>query len=323
MPSLYLRFLCLLLGIPIAGSAQEGSKEPRQYVILSDSLGPLHRIKVQRGGRQFEGIVASGVERGASTTTTIPKTSVEIFNLLISGTRVKLLSSSKQDKSAVHFLNTDTLLITMALLPRINSEVTWLPVQLDTIPSGRLATLVDVVQDGGQRIAAYRQAGNPGDHRLLCRDNVVPLVKHKGQYWAPNSYVLTEYFQVRHRPTQNFPETDLATINILSRPFPKEVLLQTKRRQTGNAHAQLTAIPAGNVIQRRNEGRYEFWSNPSTVLSHPSVLHYGSGDFQYQPGTGVVSSTYKHYFQSFPDPYLQYVWDEPFEVISIDGQMLR
>ncbi|WP_345237843.1 hypothetical protein [Hymenobacter saemangeumensis] len=320
MHSLHLRLIWLLLGVPIISWAQEKRREPRQYLIISDSLGPVHQVKAFRGGRQIEGALATT----QGTVATIPKTSVEILNLLIPGTRVNNLRPRlDQDKSASYFLNTDTLLITMALLPYGTSEVIWERVQLDTIPLGQRRALVEVIRDASKGVSAYRQAGNPGERSLLSRDNLVPLVQRHGQYWAPSSYVLTEYFQIRHQPTQDFPATDLATINILSRYFPKEALLQSKRRQSGNSHAQLTAIPAGNVIQSRTKNRFQFWSNPSVVLSHPSILHYGSGDFLYQPGIGIVSSTYKYYFQITPTPYLQYVWEEPFEVISIDGKTPR
>jgi hypothetical protein len=324
-----IRLLWALLGVPVVGWAQtenthvRHSQSPRQYVLLSDSLGALHHVKAQRGGRQFEGILASDAGQGTPATITIPKVSVEILNLLVSAPRVRQLLAPWEGNDASYFLSGDTLLITMALLPTLTGRVTWQPVQPDTIPSGSLRSLADAVREGGKRIAAYRKAGNPGVHDLLCRDDLVPLVWRQGQYWAPSSYVLTEYFQVRHRSTQTFPATDLATVNILGRLFPKEVLLQQKRRQSGNAHAQLEGFPAGNVIQRHAGGRYEFWSNPSVTLSHPDVLHYGSGDFQYRPGVGVVSSTYKFYFQRMLDHSTQSAWDEFFDVMSIDGSVVK
>ncbi|TGD82455.1 hypothetical protein [Hymenobacter wooponensis] len=194
---------------------------------------------------------------------------------------------------------------------------------MDTIPVGRCYNLTQAVREAGTRIAAYRQAGSPGEHTLLCRDDLVPLVRRGNTYWAPQAYVLTEYYQIHTQSSTAFPAKDLATINIRSRPFPTEQLLQEARLKWHNPHTQLYVIPAGNLLQNRTKNCYEFWSNPAVWISHPPLLHYGNGGFLYQPTIGLVSARYTFYFEQAPTKVQQAVNSEFFKVMTIDGKEIR
>lgn len=261
-----------------------------------------------------------GAARGQEAPVRVPKTRVEILNLLVPLTRRPFATTPA---IAAAFQPRDTLLLTFSLLPDTSGAVVWEQVFLDSLPAGHYQRLKQAVQEAGARIAAYRQAGSPGEYTLLCRDDLIPLVRRGDTYWAPQAYVLTEYFQIRTRPSRAFPTTDLATINILNRPFPTAQLLQEARIKWHNPHAQLYAIPAGNVLQTRTNKGYEFWSNPSGWLSHPPLLHFGNGGFRYQPKIGLVSARYSFYFDLAPYQVRQALGNDFFDVIAIDGKATR
>jgi hypothetical protein len=296
--------------------------QPRQYVLLSDSLGPVHHVQAQQGGYSYVGLLDAsyGDARGQEGPIHVPQVTVELLNLLVPATRRPLDTTPA---IAAAFPKGDTLLLTFSLLPDTSGVIRWEPVSLDTLPVGRCQSLTQAVREAGARIAAYRAAGSPGEHTLLCRDDLVPLVRRGDTYWAPQAYVLTEYYQIHTQASTAFPAKDLATINIRSRPFPTDKLLQEARLKKNNPHASLYAVPTGNLLQSRTDNRYEFWSNPAVWISHAPLLHYGNGGFVYQPRIGLVSARYTFYFELAPTKVRQAVDNEFFEVKAIDGKTIR
>lgn len=282
----------LLLIAPILGWAQTSGNKyyvkntlPNQYVIIADSIGIINYIKAQRGGGKFSGIsnTTASIGQKDDQLTKNNNYCIEIINILIPFAQIYQLKPSFK-KESVNSTKGDTLLIAMSLLPYTTGDIQWKLIQLDTISVERLHSLSSIVKIGFERINLYRKAGSPGSHTILCQDDLKPIVHWHGKYWIPSPYVLTEYFQIHSYPTEMFSATDMATINIKSHPFTKEALLQEKRLRTSNTHAQLDGISSGNTLQRYSKGQYEFWSNPSVMLSHPDALHYGSREFIYQPG---------------------------------------
>lgn len=240
--------------------------------------------------------------------------SLEVFNVLVPGQQLRRLipTAEWQDGFQPH----DTLLIAFSVLPYTDGTIAWEPIRLDTVPAARQLTLTQVVRQGYAQLSAYRQAGSPGLPSQLMDETLVPVLRRQGRYWVPRPYVLTSYFQVRPQPSQAYSKYDMATLNVLGRVFRMEQLLQDSIRRYGNPNMSIDGIPAGNVLQGRNQEGYEFWHSPNIAYSHAPRLHYGLGSFRYRPGIGLVSGSYQEYFSGAG----QVVPDRLFDVVRIDGK---
>lgn len=216
---------------------------------------------------------------------------IEIFNIKAP------MSKFKKTLYDSFFQKNDTLLITMTVLPFKDGRITWRRILIDSVNRQDIHKLYNIAAEGITRIKKYRQTGSPADHKIIIRDNLIPIIFSNNEYYIPEPYILTEYFHIVNKKENNSITSDLATINIHSRIISKDSILKQIRINSNKPRLQLSyAITAGNTLQAYRNGCYEFWSNPATVVSEPDPLHYGSGDFIYKPGIGILSGKYIGYF---------------------------
>ncbi|RZK32458.1 MAG: hypothetical protein EOO61_16895 [Hymenobacter sp.] len=281
-----LRLFCLLsVCWPLWTSAQTTSTAlpATKYLLLADYKQAVHHVVTYRTSLTY---------RHDSTAT------VEIFNILLPRPG-----------------SSDSLLITCSVLPSAEGDLRWRQVPLDSIPKTQLVPRVQLVQEAQQRLMAFEQAGRPPTRTLLSSLDFLPLVERQGKYYLPQATVLTSFLLLKPGVVHTVAQASLALIDVKSPVFATDDLLKAAIKRTGNPHAQLWAVlVAGNLLQGRNHGRYEFWSNVQPQ-SHPGLLHEGIGSFLYQPGIGIVSGKYETYFSSH-GPFIDYFLD----IVSVDGK---
>jgi hypothetical protein len=284
-----LRLLCILsVYWPLWTSAQTPSSAlpATKYLLLTDYKRAVHHVVTHRTGTEYINV---------STAT------VEIFNILL-------------PRPA----SSDSLLITCSVLPSAEGQLRWSQVQLDSIPKTQLVSRTQLVQEAQQRLMAFEQAGRPPTRTLLSSQDFLPIVERQGKYYLPRATVLTSFLLLRPGAVHTIAQASLALIDVKSPVFATDNLLKEAVKRTGNPHTQLwVVLVAGNLLQGRNHGRYEFWSNVQPQ-SHPSLLHEGIGSFLYQPGIGIVSGKYQTYFSSsgqFIDDFL--------DIVSVDEKFSK
>lgn len=179
--------------------------------------------------------------------------------------------------------------------------------------------MCELVCEAARDLKKYELADRPVEHELIARDDLVPIIQRGCRYWVPSPYILTEYFTVAPQATEQFTASDLATINVRGKSFPKEDLLAQARKAANKPRLPLDAVQAGNILQRSRNGFCEFWSNLRRDVEHPAPLHGGSGSFLYKPGIGLVSGLYNDYFSM--DARL--VSRKFFDILSIDGKLVN
>jgi hypothetical protein len=284
-----MRRLFGLVGIccPLWGSAQPASPalatalSAPKYLLLTDYKQFVHHVVTRRMGTQYLAVAM---------------VTVEIFNLLL-------------PRPA----SSDSLLITCSVLPPAQGQLRWRRVQLDSIPKTHLVSRAQLVHETAQRLTAFAQAGRPPTRTVLSSLDLLPLVERQGQYYLPEATVLTSFLLVKPGVVHTVAQASLALIDVKSPVFATDDLLKAAIKRTGNPHTQLwSVLVAGNLLQGRQHGRYEFWSNVQPQ-SHPSLLHQGIGSFLYQPGIGIVSGKYEAYFSSH-GPFI----DDFLDVVSVD-----
>jgi hypothetical protein len=274
---------------PLGSSAQTplatlsaGVPAPK-YLRLADYKQTVHQVVTRRTSTQYLHITAA---------------TVEIFNILLPRPAFS-----------------DSLLITCSVLPAAQGPLRWRQVSLDSIPETQLVSRVQLVQEAQQRLTAFEQAGRPPTRILLSSLDFLPLLEEQGKYYLPQATVLTSFLLVKPGAVHTIAQASLALIDVKSPVFATADLLKAARKRTGNPHAQLwAALVAGNLLQGRNYGRYEFWSNVQPQ-SHASLLHQGIGSFLYQPGIGIVSGKYEAYFSSY-DSFI----DDFLDIVSVDSK---
>jgi hypothetical protein len=283
-----LRLFCLLgVCYPLWGSAQTHAPAlpielgAPKYLLLADYKQAVHHVVTHRTGTEYLNVSAA---------------TVELFNFLLPRP-----------------VFSDSLLITCAVLPAADGQLRWRQVRLDSIPQTQLVSRAQLVREAQQRLAAFEQAGRPPTRTLLSSLDFLPLVERQGKYYLPRATVLTSFLLIKPGAVHTVAQASLALIDVKSPVFATDDLLKAAIKQTGNPHTQLRLVlVAGNLLQGRNHGRYEFWSNVQPQ-SHPSLLHQGIGSFLYQPGIGLVSGKYEAYFSS----HGQFI-DDFLDIVSVD-----
>jgi hypothetical protein len=270
------------------------------YVVLNDSHFPIHHVFAQR------------TEKSASP---MPSVSVEIYNLLVPAAIVHQMSSVAKQSDSVFNLK-DTLLISLSILPNNKGKISWIPIDMDTIPVNHLLSLTDVVRDGKRRVELYRLAGNPKDHLLTSRINLFPIVKLQGRFWTPSTYVLTEYFLIRSYVTKSLESADYVVINDKSPTVPFDAPWRDIRELLPKKGNYKYSTAMGIVLSSKQRGIAEFWSRPEVNVSHPGLRHFGVGVFEYKPGIGLVSGKYAYYFHELNPLDSQIFFDH----IVVDGK---
>jgi hypothetical protein len=310
----YVFLATLLLVVGVSSSAWSQAERsfgtayqwPNQhYVVLSDSLFPLHHIQAQ-GTRQ-----ASWPE-----VRPVAAASLEIYNLLVPLTPKQ---PTKRPLTAIGatWHKGDTLLISFSLLPNNQGRISWQPITLDTIPPSKLRSLEEVIQEGFGRIKAYDQADKPTNQLLTTQRQLLPIVRRQGQYWLPGPYVLTQYFRVRSAATRSLAQTDYVTININSPRVDWNAPYRTLRAllPASRVYEYTHALPMGIARAGAYHGVYEFWSrSPPTTEHEPNPLYYGGGIFEYRPGIGLLTGQYWAYFHLL-DPGITAIF---FDRITVD-----
>lgn len=277
----------------------------QQYVVLSDSLFPLHHVLAQ-GTRQARWPAVRPVAAA----------SLEIYNLFVPLTPQH---PAKRPLTAIGatWHQGDTLLISFSLLPNNQGRIDWQPITLDTIPAGKLRSLLEVVHEGFARIRTYDQAGKPTNQLLTTQHQLLPIVRRHGQYWVPGPYVLTQYFRVRSTATRSLAHTDYVTINVKSPPVDWNAPYRTLRALLPSplVYEHTPFLPMGIVRAGAYRGVYEFWSRSIWTTEHePNPLYYGVGIFEYKPAIGLLSGQYWAYFHLL-DPGLTDIF---FDRITVD-----
>ncbi|MGI4874311.1 MAG: hypothetical protein ACRYFX_24405 [Janthinobacterium lividum] len=292
----YVFLTTLLLVFGVSGSAW--SQEERsfgtayqwpyqQYVVLSDSLFPLHHVLAQ-GTRQ-----ARWPEVGP-----VAAASLEIYNLLVPLTP-KHPAERPLTATDATWHKGDTLLISFSLLPNNQGRISWQPITLDTISASKMRSLLEVVQEGFARIRTYDQAGKPTNQLLTTQRQLLPIVRRQGHYWVPGPYVLTQYFRVRSAATRSLAQTDYVTINVKSPQVDSNAPYRTLRALLPSplVYKYTHALPMGIIRAGAYRDVYEFWSrSPWTTEHEPNPLYYGSGIFEYKPSIGLLTGQYWAYF---------------------------
>jgi len=194
----------------------------------------------------------------------------------------------------------DQLLVTMAVLPDLKSgQVTWVPIQLDTVaPVKRVAWEV-VADDCYTRLFNYEALGGPEIDWSRRRLDFHPVIKQGTQYVTTNQSVLTEYFVIRDRPTWYPTTSDNATINCLARLFTpldyaKEYALATAA--SSGITPRLEGELGTKLMLQKSEGTtFTFWSL-KPLIADGGVAQFGVGDLRYRTGVGLISGKYASYF---------------------------
>jgi hypothetical protein len=278
---------------------------PRVYVVLENAPFPIHHVQTQSTGHK------------TNTSGTI---TVEIYNLLVPATDIRLFIPTSENIRGYGFTPGDTLLVTLSALPDATGNVVWQPIDPDTVATRCRFSLPDVVRDGARRVRAYRQAGNPPEHVLTTRINLFPIVRKQGRYWAPGPFVLTQYFLIRPRTTSRLARADYVTINVKSPALSYDAPWRTMLAllPADGQYRYTRAMPIGIVREGTYRGVTECWSRPSIMISHPGLRYFGMEIFEYKTGVGVVSGRYAHYFQDFT-PFFSRMF---FDHVIIDGKTL-
>jgi len=261
------------------------------YVILNLARPDIHHVLTERTGDNYIGITSA---------------KVEIYNIL--------RPQPKQPGKP----STDTLLISLSILPLPDGQLVWKSIQADSLSKLPLLSIDALTKLANERIISYFHKGKPLNRVELSRDSIVPIVQRGNRYYLANTYVLTSFFIVRPHTIHSLNQADMATIDSNSPLFSADSLLNVASSQSGNKHAQLwAAVQTGNIIQSKSSGYYEFWSNPRPS-SHANWLYYGMDRFLYKPGIGIVSGKYEAFFSErnqFIDNFL--------DIVSIDGKRIR
>lgn len=306
----YLLFLYLMLMLL---GASTGAKSQVLTAVDSASIWP-RRVYVRLDECQFP-IHYAQAHQINNAPGKVPPVSIEIYNLLVPAGKVQQLFTSVAAHHKRVFGTEDSLLVTLSILPNSKGMIDWQPVDLDAIPAKHLVSTADIIRDGGERIEAYRSAGNPRDHLLTTRTNLFPIIRRQGRYWAPSSYVLTEYFLIQPRTTHSLAQADYVTINVKSpiisfgAPWRDiRALLPAKRNYE-------YSMAMGIALEGKHQGLFEFWSRPEINISHPGLRHFGIGVFMYKPGIGIVSGQYAQYFYKL-NPLN---WQITFDRIMVDN----
>lgn len=299
MKSFFWLFICICFATATRGQTNTTAPLMR-YVIIDSQEYNTHHIITRRSGDNYIGIKS---------------TAVEIFNILSPHSFIRPIRIPHKVSNE---RKADTTLVSISLLPHADKEINWIPIQLDSIAEGRLLPVSDLVNIAEKQLIAFQKNRNPLAKSTLCRDDIVPVVKRNGLYYRPIAYALTEFFLISPNTIHTYKQADMATIDIKSPVFPISTLLENASRASYNPHAQAwAAIRSGNLLQSKANGRYEFWSNPAP-LSHATHLHYGTGNFLYQPGVGLVAGKYESYFSESG----QFI-DDFFDIVSIDGKLVK
>ena len=304
-----LALLLLLWRIPLAVQAQDLTAidsisiwPSRVYVVLpQDSLFTIHHVVAQ----------APGHWRNPTGTV-----SLEIYDLLVPAAAVQRLIPASSSPSNDLFIPGDTLLITLAILPTDVGTADWQPIALDTVPARCRLSVRDLVRDGLRHLSAYCAAGNAPNHLLLTRLNLFPVVRRQGQYWSPRSTVLTEYFLVRSLPVHLRTQINYAAINTkgpsLSRNAPWRVIGAWLPPE----YQYRNLWPIGLVHDSVHTSMYSFWSRPPVGTTHPTLRYFGSGQFIYKPGIGLISGKYPTY-----SSISGLILPDRFDHIIVDGRV--
>ncbi|WP_223654423.1 hypothetical protein [Hymenobacter psoromatis] len=144
---------------------------------MTDSLFPVPHVQAQSTAESL------GIEGPVS---------LALLHLLVPAFTGHRLAPPATGSPAAWLAKGDTLLVALSARPPNRGVIEWRPLDLDTIPAGQLRSLADVVRDGQQRSATYRQAGNPANRLPGPRLKLFPLVRRQGRYWVPGPVVLTE-----------------------------------------------------------------------------------------------------------------------------------
>jgi hypothetical protein len=284
----FLRLLSLLL-LCLPASAQSLSAidsvsifPNHVYVLLQDSIFPIHHIQAK----------TAPDNRSEERSITL-----EIYNLLLPATTVNRLVTS----SDIFLQKSDSLLITLSILPDSQGNINWRLINLDTISSKYHTSLRKVIQDGAKRLAVYTRMGRPQDHLIVSRTNLRPIVKRQGQYWTPIDDVFTEYFLIRSRKISDLSQADYMTINIKGPMVAYDAPYRTLRSllPLGISYTYTHTLPMGIVLSSKHNGIYQFWSRAqATPLHVPGLHYYGNEIFEYKPGIGIISGSYHSYYYS-------------------------
>ncbi|WBA44175.1 hypothetical protein [Hymenobacter canadensis] len=275
-----LLFLSLISGIARAGAAG-APPLPVRYVLLQDSS--FHATWVQTERRV----------RGAHQ-------ALDIVNILVPEFRIRYLTQHDRGDLRVRLAREDELLITMAVLPELQSgRVQWVRIRLDTLDPTCKLSMRALVAEGYEKLIAYRRAGNPYMNYETRRDDVKPVVYRDGQYWTTPDDVLTEVYVVHSRRTWYPTEADNVTLNPQARVFTRADIqrdMQAAQTAGGEEAPELGLVLSSKLLLgKRTAARYEFWSFAPPIVD-ASLTYYGATEVAYEPGTGIVSAKYNEYF---------------------------
>ena len=288
------------------------------YIVLRNASFPIHHIRAQ-------------ALKSESSTKPV---SLEIYNLLIPATTIQTLAPTVDADTSqdVVLVPSDTLLITLSVLPNIEGVIEWKPISLDTISAGRLLPLSIVVKEARRCLAANRKTNSPQDCQQTRSRNLLPIVWREGRYWTPKSvivsdsfrdglparmqrewpqvpspYVMMQCFLIRSYATCYLDRADYVTINIKSPTLSFDAPWRVVRTLLPPKVNYTYSLGMGLVPEGVFEGVFEFWSRPRV----------SSGVFEYKPGIGLISGSYDDYFYDL-NPVMPRLH---FDDIVLDGKI--
>ncbi len=319
------RLLCALLILPMLAQSQTPAavksfylKALPFYLVLQNASFPIHHIRAQT------------LKSGSST----KPVSLEIYNLLIPATTVqKLAPTVNADNSqSVVLVPSDTLLITLSVLPNTEGVIEWKPISVDTISAGRLLPLSTVIKEGRRCLAANYKANSPQDCQQTSSRNLLPIAWREGHYWTPKSvivsdpfrdglptrmqrewpqvpspYVMMQCFLIRSYATRYLDRADYVTINVKSPTLSFDAPWRVVRTLLPPKVNYTYSLAMGLVPEGVFKGVFEFWSRPRV----------SSGVFEYKPGIGLISGSYDDYFYDLNPAMPRLHFDD----IVLDGKI--
>ena len=227
--------------------------------------------------------------------------SLDLINVIIPESFVLRKLLDNKDMGNLGLFVHDELLVTMAVLPDLaTGQVQWVPIQLDSVASGRKVTWETVANDCYTRLFNYKAVGGPEIDWSRRRMDLRPVIKRGQQYFTPRQQVLTEYYVLRNHPTWYPTVGDNATINCLAKPFAPvdyEQALESATLVSPNKQVPRIRGELGTklLLQKIDGDVYTFWSLTPTI-AHGSVAEFGVGDLRFKPKVGLVSGRYAAYF---------------------------
>lgn len=233
-----------------------------------------------------------------------------------------------------------TLLTTLSVLPgreigsqkvkqkKLIRKITWKKVELDTL-TDHLLTLDSLMLMAAKNVNSYYMDSISAFAGLKCgkliTTKIIPIIQRGKSYYRTDNDVLTEFRPIIDQSTNSPVPTDKASLNLSAQPFSRA---QERAQIQREGHAKLMenwAAHNDNIFleKRYTENGhtlYQFWAGPPGAFD-VSWPCYGTEDFVFLPGVGIIAGSYPAYFTQYGNVKEKFIFDNPlFKTTSVNGK---